>query len=212
MKTVKIYNRFERFWHWTQAALIIFLAITGMEIHGSFEFFGYAQAVSYHKIAAIYLMILIVFAIFWHSTTGNWRQYLPTFEKFRAQVDFYLKGIFHGDSHPVKRSLYSKLNPIQRLVYFGLKILVIPVMVNTGLLYLYYRDPQGGGLGSLDVSSLEFIAVLHTAGAYLVIAFLIVHIYLISTGHTIGSHLKAMITGWEDIEEDESEVDNSNTQ
>jgi len=32
--------------------------------------------------------------------------------------------------------------------------------------------------------------------------FLIAHIYLGSTGHTWSAHYKAMITGWEDLEEE----------
>lgn len=35
------------------------------------------------------------------------------------------------------------------------------------------------------------------------IAFLVVHLYLITTGHTVGSNLKAMITGWEDMNDKE---------
>ncbi len=52
MKTEYIYHRFERFWHWMQALLIIFLGVTGFEIHGAFTFFGYENAVQYHEIAA----------------------------------------------------------------------------------------------------------------------------------------------------------------
>ena len=73
-----VYRRFERFWHWTQAALILFLGVTGFEIHGSLSFFGFDQAVRYHSAAAMAFLVLIAFAIFWHFTTGEWRQYVPT--------------------------------------------------------------------------------------------------------------------------------------
>jgi thiosulfate reductase cytochrome b subunit len=33
------------------------------------------------------------------------------------------------------------------------------------------------------------------------LAFLIVHVYLATTGHTPFAHIKAMITGWEDVGE-----------
>ena len=42
-----VYSGFERFWHWTQAALILFLALSGFEVHGSFTFLGFDQAVRY---------------------------------------------------------------------------------------------------------------------------------------------------------------------
>ena len=39
---------FKRFWHWSQAALILVLLLTGFEIHGSFENFGFERAVRCH--------------------------------------------------------------------------------------------------------------------------------------------------------------------
>lgn len=202
---VYIYKSFERFWHWIQAFLIFFLAATGFEIHGSYVFFGYQNAVEYHNIAAYAFIILIVFAIFWHFSTGEWKQYLPTVRNLRAQVNFYLLGIFKNAPHPTKKSVLSKLNPLQKLVYLGLKILVIPVMVLSGLLYMYYRYPQQAGIEGLRIESLAPIAIIHSAGAFLLIAFIITHLYLITTGHTVTSNLKAMITGYEDIEEENYE-------
>jgi thiosulfate reductase cytochrome b subunit len=199
MKKVFIYKGFERFWHWTQAALIFMLAFTGFEIHGSYSFFGFENAVKYHNISAKAFIVLIVFAIFWHFTTGEWRQYLPTFRHLRAQIDFYLIGIFKNSPHPTKKTVISKLNPLQRLTYLGLKLLVIPVMVSSGLLYMFYWYPSKHG----GIKSLEWIAWLHTFGAFLLLAFIIAHLYLITTGRTPTTNLKAMITGYEDLEDEE---------
>ena len=204
MKQEYVYKGFERFWHWAQAILILFLALTGFEIHGSFQFFGFDQAVQYHSTAAIALLVLIALAIFWHFTTGEWQQYLPTRKFLRAQVEYYIVGIFRGAPHPTKKTVLSKLNPIQKLVYLVLKILVIPVMVISGLLYMFYRYPQGRGIEALNVEGLEIIAVFHTTGAFFLVAFVIAHIYLISTGRTATSNLKAMITGYEELEEEAS--------
>jgi len=204
MKTqIYIYKAFERFWHWTQAILIFFLGFTGFEIHGSISFFGYQNAVKYHNAAAYSFIVLIIFAIFWHLSTGEWRQYLPTLKNIRSYVDFYLAGIFRNAPHPSKKTVLSKLNPLQKLVYFGLKILVIPIMVFSGLLYMFYRYPQkGGGIEALNIESIEPIALLHTFGAFLLVAFLIAHLYLITTGANITSNLKAMITGYEEVEKE----------
>jgi len=200
MRREYVYKGFERFWHWTQAALILFLALTGFEIHGSLAFFGFEQAVSYHSAAAWALLVLIAFAIFWHLTTDEWRQYVPTLENLREQAEYYTVGIFRSAEHPTRKSAVSKLNPLQRLVYLALKVLVIPVVVTSGLLYMFYRYPQRLGVEALNVEGLTAIAVLHTAGAFFLVAFLIGHLYLITTGHTLSSNLKAMITGWEDLE------------
>jgi len=204
MKREYVYRSFERFWHWTQAALILFLALTGFEIHGSLRFFGFDHAVHYHGFAAWSFLVLIVFAIFWHFTTGEWRQYIPTWENLRAQADYYVFGIFRNAPHPTKKTVLSKLNPLQKLTYAGLKLLVIPVVVVSGLLYMFYRYPQRYEVLGLNVRSLGTIAVLHTAGAFLLVTFLVAHLYLMTTGHTLTSNLKAMITGWEDLEADSS--------
>jgi len=199
MKKEYVYQAFERFWHWIQAALIIFLGVTGFEIHGSIHFFGYDQAVRYHNTAAISFLVLIVFAIFWHFTTGEWRQYLPTWKNLRAQAEYYILGIFRNAPHPTKKTVLSKLNPLQKLVYAGLKVLVIPVMVITGLLYMFYRYPQRYEVLSLNIGGLQVVATLHTIGAFLLVSFFIAHLYLITTGNTVTSNLKAMITGYEDL-------------
>lgn len=205
MKREYVYRGFERFWHWTQAFLILFLALTGFEIHGSFRFFGFEQAVRYHSTAAISFLILIAFAVFWHFTTGEWKQYLPTRKHLRAQVEYYLIGIFRNVPHPTKKTVLSKLNPLQKLVYLALKLLVIPVMVVSGLLYMFFRYPHRHGYDIFNINGLENIAVFHTAGAFLLVAFVIAHVYLITTGHTATSNLKAMITGYEELETDHQE-------
>lgn len=202
MKTQLVYTRFNRLWHWMQAGLIFFLALTGFEIHGSLSFFGFEHAVHYHSAAATVFIVLIVFAIFWHVTTGQWKQYLPTRENLREQVAYYLDGIFRNAPHPTRKTVLSKLNPLQRLVYLVLKILVIPVMVLSGLLYMFYRYPQRYEIGSFQIFSLEWVALLHTVGAFILVSFVVVHLYLITTGRTLTSNLKAMVTGYEELEEE----------
>ncbi|HAW08606.1 MAG: cytochrome b/b6 domain-containing protein [Chloroherpetonaceae bacterium] len=204
-KKVYIYKGFERFWHWSQAILVLFLAFTGFEVHGSYKFFGYENATVYHQIAAYSYIVLVIFTIFWHFTTGEWRQYIPTWKNFKAQINYYLFGIFKNAPHPTKKTVLTKLNPLQKLTYLGLKLLVIPVMATTGLLYMFYRYPQSHRIESINIDSLHTIALIHTIGAFLIIAFLIAHLYLITTGSTVTSNLKAMLTGYEDIESDEKE-------
>jgi thiosulfate reductase cytochrome b subunit len=67
---IYLFKRFERFWHWSQAALVITMLVTGFEVHGSYILFGFGQAVSIHTLAAWLLVGLWIFAIFWHFTTG----------------------------------------------------------------------------------------------------------------------------------------------
>ncbi|MDP3684992.1 MAG: cytochrome b/b6 domain-containing protein, partial [Ignavibacteria bacterium] len=89
----------------------------------------------------------------------------------------------------------------QKLTYLALKILVIPTMVISGLLYMFYRYPQKGTIEGLNIGTIEVIALFHTAAAFLLLAFVIVHLYLMTTGATITSNLRAMITGYEELED-----------
>jgi thiosulfate reductase cytochrome b subunit len=131
---VYIFKGFERFWHWSQALLILFLMLTGFEIHGTYGLFGFAKAIDLHTVAAWGLVGLWVFAIFWHLTTGEWKHYIPTVEKFLVIMDFYTRGIFHNEPHPVRPTLHRKFNSLQRLAYLAVLLLVGPLLWITGWL------------------------------------------------------------------------------
>lgn len=205
MKKVYIYKKFERFWHWTQAALIIFLALTGFEVHGTVSIFGFEQAVFFHRFAAWMLMGLIVFAIFWHIVTDEWRQYIPTLKKLKDQVLFYSYGMFKGAPHPTQKTSISKLNPLQRLVYLAFKLFLVPITVISGILYLFHKSFDANNIIVIRNIQLESIAFWHTMGAILLLIFLVLHVYMTTTGHKPTSNIKAMITGYEELEEAEIE-------
>lgn len=202
MKKVYIYKGFERFWHWTQASLILFLALTGFEVHGTYEIFGFEKAVEFHRTASWLLIGLIAFAIFWHTTTGEWRQYIPTTRKLQQQVRYYVSGIFKGEKHPTKKTELSKMNPLQRLVYLGFKLILIPIVLISGVLYMLYKTIDQNNMVVIEDYPLDSIAFWHTLGAILLIVFLIVHVYMTTTGETPTSNIKAMLTGYEDLEDE----------
>lgn len=192
---VYLFKAFERFWHWSQAALVIFMLLTGFEIHGTYRVFGFGNAVQYHTLAAWTLVGLWVFAIFWHATTGEWRHYIPTTDRIHAIVHFYSSGIFHGEPHPFKPTPLQKHNPLQRLTYLAILTMLSPLLWITGWLSLFHAQWNAWGLGALR---LEWVAVAHTAGAFLMLAFLISHLYLATTGPRLTSQVRAMVTGWEE--------------
>lgn len=197
MERIYIFKRFERFWHWSQAALIIFMLISGFEIHGSYSLFGFEQAVSLHTTAAWLLIGLWVFAIFWHFTTGEWRQYIPTLEKVDAMIKYYALGIFTNAPHPFRQTRLRKHNPLQRLAYLFVLVIINPLIWISGWLYLFYDVWPQFGLQNLP---LEWVAFVHALAAFMILIFLIIHLYLVTTGHTVTSHIKAMITGWEEVD------------
>lgn len=206
MSKVYIYRGFERFWHWTQAALIMFLAITGFEVHGSFDIFGFEKAAEFHRVASWMLIGLIAFAIFWHFTTGEWRQYIPTTKNLKDQVMYYLVGIFKGEHHPTAKTKLRKLNPLQRLVYLFFKLLLIPMTVISGIFYMLYKTIDQNNVVVIEDYPLESIAFWHTLGAILLMIFLVVHVYMTTTGETPTSNINAMVTGYEDLDDEEEDA------
>ncbi|WP_417877077.1 cytochrome b/b6 domain-containing protein [Vibrio sp.] len=199
---VMIYKRFERFWHWGQAALMFAMLITGFEIHGTYQLLGFSTAVLWHEYCAFALMTLWVFAIFWHFTTGEWRHYIPTTEKLVAVLRFYSKGIFQGEPHPFKSTIERKHNPLQVFAYLGFKLIMGPLIWVTGLLLLFYAEWERFGLEGL---SLAVVATLHIIGAFFIAIFFIGHIYMTTTGSTPLAHIRTMITGYEQEEEAKKE-------
>jgi thiosulfate reductase cytochrome b subunit len=87
---------------------------------------------------------------------------------------------------------------LQRLAYLALLAMVSPLIWGSGLLYLFKSYWPRVGLDAW--LPLEWVAWAHTAGAFMMLVFFIVHVYLTTTGHTPTAHIKAMITGWEEAD------------
>lgn len=197
MKHIYLYTRYERSWHWLQTTLILILLLTGFEVHGRYTLFGFELAVKIHNYVGLAWLIAFAFFIFWIFTTGEWKQYVPTTKKLFSVIRFYSYGIFLGEPHPVPKRKEAKHNPLQRLTYLGLAAALLPLQMATGILYWTYNSWEQWGF---DYLSLGLVALVHMALAFSILIFLIIHVYMTTTGHTIFAHVKAMITGWEEVE------------
>lgn len=194
-----LFTRFERFWHWSQAVLILGLMITGFTVHGTLGFLKWGQAADLHVTLAWTLLALWAFAIFWHLTTGQWRHYIPTTEKLLEVALYYSVGIFQsGIKHPYKKTVSAKHNPLQRLAYLFFKLIISPALWVSGLLYMYYNDWPTIGLGGLP---LGLVAFVHTAAAFLMLIFFIAHVYMAFTGKPWWSYVRSMVTGMGEVAE-----------
>jgi len=198
MARVMLYARFERFWHWSQTALITIMLVTGFEIHGAFTLLGFERATTIHTTTAWLLIGLWIFAWFWHLTTGEWKQYRPSApDRIVAMVRYYGFEIFQGKAHPFHREFSCKLNPLQCMAYLVLHIAISPVIWISGLAYLFYKS--WSSIEALSWLSLSTVAIIHIAAAYLMLAFVIVHIYLALTmDERPFAGLRAMVTGYEE--------------
>ena len=148
MITMYLYTRYERFWHWLQMALIFVLLVTGFEVHGTFPFLGFDEAVDVHNYVGLSWLIAFAFFVFWVFTTGEWKQYIPTTKKMFQVVLYYSYGIFKGESHPVPKRKEAKHNPLQRLVYLSLAAFLLALADGLGisLLGIQLMESLGTGL------------------------------------------------------------------
>ncbi len=202
MKKVYIYHKFERFWHWTQALLILFLMLTGFEIHGFYHLFGFKTAVVLHDNAAIIYVITFIVIITWLFFSGEWKQYMPKFKGIIPQIKYYLIGIFKGEEHPSPKTPVDKFNDLQRLIYFAIIFIFLPLMVISGLLYMNFSTLHAEGISY----NLKYVAYFHTFMAFFFVFFVIAHVYLTTTGYKPLSAIKAMLTGWEEMSDHEAEI------
>lgn len=200
-RDVMIYTRYERFWHWSQALLIFTLFFSGLGLHGTHHFLPFGLAVKIHTYAALALVMLWIFTTFWNFTTGQWKQYLFKKGVFSV-IRFYAWGILRGEPHPYKKSLQRKQNALQSLAYMTFMVIVGPALWATGLFYLLYdvwRPYPWSG------DALFLAAFAHTAAAFVMGAFVIIHIYMTTTGKTVFHYIKTMITGYDNVELSEVE-------
>ena len=139
--------------------------------------------------------------MFYHLASGEIRQYLPEPKGFvarsLAQTMYYSRGIFAGKPHPLEKTKANKLNPLQQITYLAILNILLPAQIITGvLIWGLQRWPDiAAELGGLPV-----LATVHTLVAWAFAAFIVMHIYLTTTGHKPMAGIKSMITGWDDVE------------
>ncbi|PIE21864.1 MAG: cytochrome B [Planctomycetota bacterium] len=206
---VKYYTLYERLWHWLQAMTIVVLLASGFHIsYGSQSFPGlFATSVWIHDLAGWVLVVNAALALFHNLSSGLIKQYIPMmhgiFPHSVQHASYYLFGIFQGEKHPFHKTPQQRLLPLQQISYFFVLNLLLPIMVVTGLLQMYAGEFSG--LVSL-LGGLELIAPLHRFVAWLFAGFVVLHIYMTTTGTTWYANLRAMLTGYGKPEGEEPEA------
>jgi len=208
-KEVYLYGKYERFWHWMQSAVIGVLIFSGIIIHWPGSATAFSWMILVHNIMAALLVINAVIALLNALTTGFIKQFIPYPQGFFSQaIDqavYYVKGIFVGDSHPHEKEQGNKLNPLQQATYLVILNILLPAQIITGI--LIWGAQRWPNLTS-SLGGLGFLLPIHTLIAWLFAAFVILHIYLTTTGSSPLASIKGMVTGWEEIEivDDEEEA------
>ncbi|HUM69075.1 MAG TPA: cytochrome b/b6 domain-containing protein, partial [Chloroflexota bacterium] len=200
---VYMYGVYERLWHWLQTAVILGLLFTGLIIHkpDKFGLFSFNYVVQVHNILALILLVNAALSLFYHLASGEIRQYLPHprgfIDQAVEQAVYYLRGIFRGEPHPFAKTPDRKLNPLQQITYFGLLNVLLPLQILTGI--LMWGAQQWPDVAA-RTGGLPFLAPFHTLIAWMLAAFVIMHVYLTTTGHTPTAAIKGMVVGYDEVE------------
>ncbi len=200
---VYMYESYRRFWHWMQTLSIVLLLFTGLIIHRPdiFGVFSFRGVVTVHNVLAVILVINAVLSLFYHITTDRMREFIPHpygfFDDAIIQAKYYISGIFKGEGHPFEKVPTSRMNPIQKMTYFMILNVLLPLQIITGsLMWAVQRWPEyANALGGLP-----FLAPFHSLVAWLFATFILVHVYMTTTGATPLEAMRGMVTGYEEVE------------
>ncbi|MBN8475487.1 cytochrome b/b6 domain-containing protein [Sulfuritalea sp.] len=189
-----------RLWHWTNALLIITLTITGISLHFAdpkLPLVEFSLAARIHDIAGLALVAAYAFFAVANIVSGNWWQYVPKppgiIDRCMVQARWYLWGIFQGEPHPYPVTKEVNFNAMQALVYWFIMYIMMPTLLVTGLVFMF---PQFAPEHVFGMDGLLPVAVLHYLTGTAIVLFMIAHMYLGTTGHTVTTMFKTMITGW----------------
>ena len=199
MHKLYLYSVWVRVWHWTNALLFLILIFTGLSMHfaGGALLLPFQTAVPVHNAAGIALTISWIAFIVGNLVSDNKRFYrVPLRGLIGAiyrQARWYMIGIFRREPHPFHPSADDKMNLLQKLTYLGVMLGLMPVLVISGWAFLFsvYLPETLFGLGSVWL-----VAMIHLAVAWMLVLFLITHLYMITTGDTPTSNIRSMLTGW----------------
>jgi thiosulfate reductase cytochrome b subunit len=203
MKKIYIHPLPVRIWHWTNAVGFVLLILTGLQIRYR-DLIGIASfeaSVRLHNYVGFVLMGSYLLWLVFYLTSDKIKNYQMELspKKFYTtaikQALYYGYGIFRGKENPHHTSAYTKFNPLQKLTYDLIMLLVVPIQFVTGL-FLWDVNRFAGAVAALG--GVRTVDTVHVLLFIFFSAFLPVHAYLATLGHTPLAHFKAMFTGYEE--------------
>jgi len=198
-----------RIWHWVNALAFIILIVTGAQVRfgNVMHLFSFETAVTIHSLTGFILVGNYFIWLVYYLLTGNIKIYIPPLnhpvefaKKAIVQAKFYGGGIMVGSHNPHHSTPDHKFNPMQQVSYLMIMVLLIPLQLITGLLLW---DPKLFSPIINVVGGIQIIDIVHVLLWIFFSAFIIVHFYLATLGHTTWAHIIAMFTGFEEEEEEE---------
>ncbi|MBU2643967.1 cytochrome b/b6 domain-containing protein [bacterium] len=192
-----IYSLFSRLWHWLNAFTILGLLYSGFQMHYAGAGHTYGQV---HHWLGYLLVVEYLFFLVYEILTRDVKQFIPAAWEFTEglikQGKFYAIGIFKQEEHPYHMVKEHRLNPLQKPAYFSVMFGLMPVILITGLIMMrpdtmsFLINWMGGQ------ENIKYVFYLHLISAFGILAFLLGHLYLATTGDTVKQHFEVMLTGF----------------
>lgn len=208
MKRIFLHPLAVRIWHWVNALGFIILIITGAQIRfgNVMHLFSFETAVKVHSWLGFILLANYFIWLVYYLVTGNVKIYIPPLnhpiafaKKALVQAKFYGWGIMVGDENPHHSTFDNKFNPMQQVSYLMIMVALIPVQIITGL---FLWDPHLFGPTVNLIGGIQIADLIHVLLWIFFSAFIIVHFYLATLGHTPMAHIIAMFSGYEEEHEE----------
>jgi len=193
-----------RIWHWLNAFGIVTLCVTGLQIRfpDYVNIFGaYKAAIRLHNTAGAVVSISYLLWLSYYMVVARSliKLYVPTFDDLKSgifrQACFYFHTYFQGKPNPHHASPESKFNPMQKAAYLIIMFILLPLVIASGVLLMYVA-PLRELL--LLLGGIKMLVGTHFLLACCFTAFLFIHIYLATLGHTPLAHFRPMWNGWEE--------------
>ncbi|MCX7966538.1 MAG: cytochrome b/b6 domain-containing protein [Syntrophorhabdaceae bacterium] len=201
MKKTYIHTLTIRIWHWINAFIVIVLIITGIQLRTpSVRIFeSYKDVVQIHKYFGYAMIVSFFFWLFYCLFSSNLKKhYILRIDDLRSipkQLLYYTYYIFKGGENPHTPTKDNKFNPLQKMAYTFIMLIATPIIGFTGILFtdILYFFTWIKALGGL-----RFIDAVHVIFAYIFAFYFLIHLYMSTIGKTFYSHIKSMITGYEE--------------
>jgi len=189
-----------RIWHWINALIVLLLIGTGIELRilSLHIFHDYRFLVLVHKYLGFAMTGSFLFWFFYQILTGELKNhYLININDVKGiprQIYYYAFLYFKGKKNPFKPLPDNKFNPLQKLAYFLIMFIFVPLVTITGI--MLSQIPLFFPIISV-IGGRTILNILHVSTAYIFVIYLFIHVYMSTLGTTFFSKIKSMITGYE---------------
>ena len=187
-----------RLWHALHGVTFVVLLASGLRIHyadvGATSA-SFAWGVRMHDVAGVIYTGLWLWFVVANAVSANVRHYRlarGAMASSARQLRWYLLGMLRGEPRPFRRSGEHKFNPLQAGTYLVVMYALVPAVTVSGC-FLYF--PQLAPETVAGAGGVWPMALVHLGAAWALSLFLIVHLYMITTGPTLGAYAREMFAG-----------------